>query len=163
MNSQFSLESVGKYRLTGEVLGKGNYSKVHLATDTETNRRVALKVIDLSNHKDSYIRRHYRREAILLEHAAHPNIIKFINAFELKSSFVMVLEVMPGTLRDFVQRCPNGRCEESYARVIFRQIASAVAYLHETGIVHRDIKLENVLYDRVLQVAKLAGNFFAYN
>lgn len=149
---------IGKYELTGETFGKGNYSKVHEAIDREKNIRVALKIVDLSNSKDSYIKRHYKREAILLDKLKHPNIITLYGHMDLPDkNFVLVLEAMPENLCDFIRRQCNGRLEESLGRVLFRQMASAISFIHDMGVIHRDIKLENILYDRITQQIKLTG------
>lgn len=155
-NDQYKLERFGKYEL-GQRLGKGNYSKVYEAIDKEKNIRVALKIIDLSNAKDNYIKHHYKREATLLCNLKHPSIIKFYECLEGPQTFALALEVMPENLCDFVRRQGNGRVEECLARIIFQQIASAISFIHANRIVHRDVKLENILYEPLLQRAKLTG------
>lgn len=162
INGQYKLERFGNYEL-GQTLGKGNYSKVYEAIDKKKNVRVALKIVDLSNAKDSYIKRHYKREATLLSTLNHPHIITFYEFLEGPKTFAMALEAMPENLCDYVRRQRNGRMEECMARLVFQQIASAISFIHAKNIVHRDVKLENILYDRILQCAKLTGKIKSPN
>lgn len=156
-DQRYRVVKYGKYELTGMLLGKGNYSKVQEAVDSEKQSRVALKIVDLVNAKDNYIRQHYRREAELLRKLKHPNIIKLRDVIETTKWFVMVLDLMPESLCDFVRRQNRGRLEESMGRMIFRQMASGISYIHSQGVIHRDIKLENILYDKILQQVKITG------
>lgn len=158
LNGQrYKVVKYGKYELTGLLLGKGNYSKVKEAVDCEKQNRVALKIVDLVNAKDNYIRQNYKREACLLAKLKHPNIIRLRDVIETPSWYVMVLDLMPETLCDFIRRQHRGRLEESMGRMIFRQMASGISFIHSQGVVHRDIKLENILYDKILQQVKITG------
>ncbi len=156
--SDYKLVKFGKYELTGKSLGKGNYSSVREAYDKEQNNKVvALKIVDLANNTDNYVKRNYQREAVLLQKLKHTNLTFIFDVLESTKYFVMVLEIMPQNLYEYVRYHQNSRLEEFYARKIFKQIASAIAYIHDMGVVHRDVKLENILYDRSKECAKLTG------
>jgi len=75
----------------------------------------------------------------------HKNIIELHHAFAQEKTFCMIMECAPdGELLAFVEE--RGRLDEVSARNIFKQIASAISYCHSKGIVHRDLKMENVLF-----------------
>lgn len=156
-NGQQQLVGFGKYNLTGRTLGKGNYSSVREAIDTSRNLRVALKIIDLVNARDTYIRQNYKREALILAQLKHPNIITLKEVLESSKHFVLVLELVPENLCDYVREYKRGRLEECMARIYFRQLAAGISFIHEQGIIHRDVKLENILIDRLRQRVKITG------
>ncbi|XP_070492221.1 uncharacterized protein [Chironomus tepperi] len=93
------------------------------------------------------MKHHYKREGYFLSQLNHEYIIKLFDVQETVNKFILVLELIPENLCDFVRNYKRGKLEESLARELFRQITSAVAYIHEKGIIHRDIKLENILID----------------
>ncbi|KAF5888651.1 NUAK family SNF1-like kinase 2, partial [Clarias magur] len=116
-----------------ETLGKGTYGKV------------AIKSIKKENIKDEQDLTHIRREIEIMSSLNHPYIITIYEVFENKDKIVIVMEyASKGDLFDYIS---GRRVSEREARHIFRQIVSAVHYCHRNGIVHRDLKLENILLD----------------
>ncbi|KAG5681412.1 hypothetical protein PVAND_010850 [Polypedilum vanderplanki] len=145
----------GKYQLTGKKFGEGSFSKVREAHDTEKKMTVALKITDTKNLSNDYIERSCMREAQILAKINHFNIVKMFDCFKASSRYVLVLEVVPINLCDFIEQQHNSRLKEVTCRSIFRQIVAATAYLHKKDIIHRDIKLENILLDPKTFIAKL--------
>ncbi|KAL7034417.1 hypothetical protein ACKWTF_007957 [Chironomus riparius] len=141
------------YQFTGRILGKGNYSIVREAIGKNTKKKCALKIVNIET--DNYMKQHYRREGFFLSQFNHPNIIRLLDLYETGRNFILTLELIPENLCDYVRNYKRGKLEESLARVLFRQITSAVAYIHEKGIIHRDIKLENILIDTNQLIVKL--------
>uniref|UniRef100_A0A3Q4HTM5 non-specific serine/threonine protein kinase n=1 Tax=Neolamprologus brichardi TaxID=32507 RepID=A0A3Q4HTM5_NEOBR len=132
-----------------ETLGKGTYGKVKKAVE-----RVAIKSIRKERITDDLDRIHIQREIEITSSLRHPNIIRFHEVFESRDKIVIVMEYASrGELYDYIQE--RRRLPETEARSIFRQITSAVHYSHKNGVVHRDLKLENILLDQDLNV-KLA-------
>lgn len=152
---RLALAAIGNYKLTGRKLGSGSFAKVYEAKHSVLDKTVALKTLNISEMKDGYMKKHYKREAALLAQLNHPAIVTLFEVMETKNHFCIALEYGGVNLCDFVRNQQRSRLDEVTARNISRQLASAVAHMHEQGIVHRDIKLENVLVDSTSKKVKL--------
>ncbi|XP_070758795.1 NUAK family SNF1-like kinase 2 [Enoplosus armatus] len=128
-----------------ETLGKGTYGKVKKAKE-RSGRLVAIKSIRKEKIKDEQDLVHIRREIEIMSSLCHPHIITIYEVFENKDKIVIVMEYASrGDLYDYI--CDKRNISEREARHFFRQIVSAVHYCHQNRIVHRDLKLENILLD----------------
>ncbi|KAL2090540.1 hypothetical protein ACEWY4_012803 [Coilia grayii] len=128
-----------------ETLGKGTYGKVKKAIE-RSGRLVAIKSIRKDKIKDEQDLVHIRREIEIMSSLSHPHIITIYEVFENKDKIVIVMEYASrGDLYDYLSQ--RQTVPEAEARHLFRQIVSAVHYCHRNGIVHRDLKLENILLD----------------
>ncbi|XP_059530889.1 NUAK family SNF1-like kinase 2 isoform X1 [Myotis daubentonii] len=128
-----------------ETLGKGTYGKVKKAREG-SGRLVAIKLIRKDKIKDEQDLKHIRREIEIMSSLNHPHIIAIHEVFENSSKIVIVMEYASrGDLYDYISE--RQRLSEREARHFFRQIVSAVHYCHQNGVVHRDLKLENILLD----------------
>ncbi|NP_001121499.1 NUAK family SNF1-like kinase 2 [Xenopus tropicalis] len=128
-----------------ETLGKGTYGRVKRARDSQ-GREVAIKSIRKDRIKDEQDMLHIRRETEIMSSLCHPHIISIYEVFENSSKIVIVMEyASQGDLYDYISE--RQRLSDHEARRFFRQIVSAVQYCHANGIVHRDLKLENILLD----------------
>ena len=125
------------------MIGKGAIGEVYKALDTETAQTVAIKQIDLysiSNENISSI----EGEINLLKNLDHPNIVKYIECIRTKSHINLVLEyVENGSLHQMVKQ--SGKMGEHLVFIFVKQILEGLAYLHNQGIIHRDIKGANLL------------------
>ncbi|KAK7131954.1 hypothetical protein R3I93_018497 [Phoxinus phoxinus] len=137
-----------------ETLGTGTYGKVKRAVARQCGKTVAIKSIRKERLRDDLDRAHIQREIEITASLTHPNIIRLYEVFESGERIVMVMEYASGgELYEYIQE--KQRLSEDEARHFFGQITSAVHYCHKNGVVHRDLKLENVLLDKDLNV-KLA-------
>ncbi len=136
-------EPIPGYKMI-EVLGKGGTGVVFAVEDQETGERRALKML-YPKHLDepSYVKR-FRREGRLLEKFDHPNIVKGYDHGNHEHLFYQVLELIDGTsIHNHILE--HGAMDEEVALDIILQVADALRYLQGQGIVHRDIKPDNVM------------------
>ncbi|KAJ1924765.1 hypothetical protein IWQ60_004995 [Tieghemiomyces parasiticus] len=134
------------YRLT-KSLGRGTFSKVYLGVNKLTDEHVALKFIKNrpGNKSDKHEIR-VQREINILTLIQHPNIISIKKRADTANNTILVMEyAQGGELLSYIRQ--KGRLQESDARNFFRQIVSAIDYCHKNCILHRDLKLENVMLD----------------
>ncbi|XP_067928590.1 phosphorylase b kinase gamma catalytic chain, liver/testis isoform-like [Watersipora subatra] len=131
-----------------EILGRGLCSVVRKCVEKTTKTPYAVKIIDLTR-KDN-LQATEQREAgyneirLLKQCSDHPYIITLHEAFETPAFLFLVFELCPnGELFDLLTQ--KVRLSEKRARVIMRQLLESIAFLHSKGIMHRDIKCENIL------------------
>lgn len=147
----------GKYQLTGKTLGEGSFAKVKEAIDCNKRRRVALKIMDLTQIESEYIKKCCFREANILAKLDHPNVIRMLDCFKTTRHYVIVMEIMPTNLCQYIENPKICPFKEYKCRIVLRQIAKALSYLHSKHIVHRDVKLDNILIEPLTYKAKLTG------
>lgn len=151
---------IGHYIL-GKTLGEGCFGPVKLATHRFSNEQVAIKT--LRKKQFVALKMPYPpREVSLLKKLRHPNICQLYDIITLHDRILLMTEYCSGgELFDYLEEL--NYFPEPEARRLFRQMISAVEYMHRKGIVHRDLKLENCLLDdqRNIKIIDLGlGNFF---
>ncbi|XP_022281317.1 maternal embryonic leucine zipper kinase isoform X5 [Canis lupus familiaris] len=133
-----------KYYELYETIGTGGFAKVKLACHILTGEMVAIKIMD-KNALGSDLPR-IKTEIEALKNLRHQHICQLYHVLETANKIFMVLEYCPGgELFDYI--ISQDRLSEEETRVVFRQILSAVAYVHSQGYAHRDLKPENLLFD----------------
>lgn len=156
--SALELTTVGNYKILSEI-GSGAFGQVYLGYHKLIRCKVCLKKgnrnISLTNtqngaasaNNDNLMREFY----YLREFRQHPHITKLYEIIFTESSVYMILEYYPsGDLFEYVTK--NGHLSVDESLRLFTQVVGAVYYLHKSGCCHRDLKLENVLLDKHMNV-----------
>ncbi|GES89186.1 kinase-like domain-containing protein [Rhizophagus clarus] len=140
-------ELIGHYAIL-ETIGAGAFSEVKLAVDLNGCRNVAMKMIATKGIEDSErLRNSILREVEILKYIDHPNIVKLLDTVETSTHYCLILEyVSGGELFDYVNDHYEDSSEDE-SKLVFIQLVNILEYLHENNIVHRDLKLENILID----------------
>jgi len=136
------------YRIT-EKIGEGGFGTVHLATNRETHVQYAVKFMDMTQtlHSAEDVNSIYK-ESNSIKKLRHKNIVELYHAFVEGKQLIMIMELAKGgELMHYVR--DKGNLNEKEARKILIQIVNALQYCHSNGVVHRDLKLENVMFKDV--------------
>ena len=134
---------INQYKIESTI-GQGTYGKVKLATHIATNEQVAIKFVE----KNRLIRvndtERIQLEMKIISELNHPNILKAFEIFEDETYFYIVMErPTKGDLFNYI--CKKKRLTLAEATYMFYQIVNGIDYLHRKGIVHRDMKPENIM------------------
>eukprot|EP00698_Gefionella_okellyi_P024813 TRINITY_DN8855_c0_g1_i1.p1 TRINITY_DN8855_c0_g1~~TRINITY_DN8855_c0_g1_i1.p1 ORF type:complete len:951 (+),score=286.04 TRINITY_DN8855_c0_g1_i1:50-2902(+) len=142
MQSGKGTRVIDKYQV-GEPIGKGGFGHVFKAIHIESGETVAIKSISLENIPKDQLGA-IMMEIELLQKLQHKNIVKYITFFKTKEFFHIVLEyVENGSLTSIIKKM--GTFPESLVVRYIAQVLEGLVYLHEQGVIHRDIKGANIL------------------
>ena len=145
MSTLVGMQLNGRYRLDAQI-GAGGMSTVYRAFDAMLERQVAIKLMHREIASDSDQLERFRREARSVAQLSHPHIVGVIDAGEDDGRPYIVFEYVEGeTLKDRIRRMGRLPIDEAVAYAI--EIARALGAAHARGIVHRDVKPQNVLID----------------
>lgn len=136
---------VGNYMIA-EKLGEGGFGAVMKGVHTETGEAVAVKFIPKKSFRQLSDLQRVFTEIQALRNLRHPNIIRILDVADNPESICFIMEYAGGgELRGYVEK--HKFLSEDESREFFKQIVRAVHYIHSKKIIHRDLKLENILLD----------------
>lgn len=131
---------------SNKLLGRGAFGKVNLALHVGTGRFVALKSFNKSKFNNDNSKEKVKAEWQMLRNLNHLNVLKMFEKFETSKYIIIVLEyVAAGDLLSYIKK--RNKLTEKVAKYIFKQIIEGLEYIHSKDIIHRDIKLDNILID----------------
>ncbi len=137
------MEFIGKYKISGEI-GKGGMGAIYKAQHPTLKETVVVKKLTIQN-KEMVER--FRREAKIQMKIVHPSIVQVYDHFEEKGFHYIVMEYVDGiTLEKLISQ--KKKLSNVAAMLIFSEVAKALAYAHQMGVIHRDIKPANILISK---------------
>jgi serine/threonine-protein kinase len=140
-------QALGAEFSVGDLLGEGGFAAVFRVRDTAGRRDVAVKVLDLGLTPSPALAERFVREARTVAQLEHPHIVPIIKVGGYKNEVLyIIMECVDGpSLRQLLES--RRRLSVGDAASIARQVADALAHAHERGVVHRDVKPDNILLD----------------
>jgi len=132
---------IGHYTILGSI-GRGGMGLVYLARDTRLDRQVAIKCLRTELIEPHY-RERFKREALLLAKLNHPNIVQIYDYLETGEQLALVMEYVDG--QNLQQHLREHIVSHAQRMQWLAQIAQGLAIAHDAGIIHRDLKAENIL------------------
>ena len=145
MSDEYPTSNLHFYKF-GRIIGKGAFGKVNIGLHILTGRIVAIKSFNKTTFKDEKYRTKIMNEIELMKNLKHFSVVRILDVFETEKYILLVMEnVLGGDLLTFIKK--RTKLPEKTARFIFKQLLQSLKYIHSKNIVHRDIKLDNILID----------------
>jgi len=142
-HGKFPMTTTMFYRI-GRLLGKGAFGKVSLGMHRLTGKLIAIKCINKQYLTDEASKQKVMKEFSILKNLRHPNIIRLYESFESTKHILTVIELCTGgDLLNFVRQ--RKRLDEKLAKFVFKKLILGLDHCHSKGVLHRDIKLDNIL------------------
>ncbi|MDD2920739.1 MAG: serine/threonine-protein kinase [Anaerolineales bacterium] len=155
-------KNVGRYKIISE-LGRGGMGTVYRALDPRSHREVAVKVLPREMLHDLTFRARFEREIKNLVGLEHPNIVTVYDVGDEDGQPYFVMRYMKGG--SLTDRIKAGKLSLQETAVVIEKVAKGLAYAHKKGLIHRDLKPDNILFDGEnipyisdFGIAKLSGS-----
>ena len=130
-----------------KLLGKGSFGEVYLTSKGYDPKLLATKRIDLKSNKSKNMIKYLNYEISIMKELDHPNIIKLIEFIRSQNHIYVVMEYCNGGMLSDCLKKYGGTFPIKIIQYIMRQVVDALKYIHSKNIIHRDIKLDNILVD----------------
>ena len=143
-NQKYPKSNINFY-LYGRQIGHGAFGQVNIALHIGSGRLVAIKIFAKKNLKNTRAKQKIKNEIEMLSQFHHPFINQILDNFETDTHIFIVMEYVCGDLLGFIRK--RGKLSESVSKLIFKQLIEGLKYIHKKNVVHRDIKLDNILID----------------
>ena len=142
------MRHIGDYTLI-KVLGKGSFGEVYLSERKDRKELFAIKKIDRSWADDPNNKKYFESELYLLKTLNHPNILKFVDKLTTENHYYVITEYINGEelsncLKKYIEKYKMAFPEE-IVQYLMRQIIDSLHYIHKRKIIHRDLKLDNIM------------------
>ena len=142
------MRHIGDYTLI-KVLGKGGFGEVYLSQRKDRKELFAIKKIDRSFADDPKHKKYFESELYLLKTLNHPNIVKFVDKQTTENHYYIIMEYINGgglsnCLKKYIEKYKMAFPEE-IVQYLMRQIINTLHYIHKQKIIHRDLKLDNIM------------------
>lgn len=145
-------KKIDNYHL-GIEIGHGSYAVVRSGTNKTTGQKIAIKVYEKYKLISSQRKNCVNREIKILQKFDHPNIVKLHEVIDTSRQLFLIMELVRGkSLLDYVRSKSGRKLEEPDCARLFKQIVEGINYCHTRNVAHRDIKMDNILLDEMLNV-----------
>ena len=144
MPERYLGQTLGKYRIDA-IIGSGGFAWVYKAWDPELEIPVALKILKPQYAGDPLFEQRFRREASTAARLRHPNIVKIYTVGREDEAVYFAMDFLPQGLADRLNVMTT--LPESMLIRMAIDVASALGFAHREGVIHRDIKTDNILFD----------------
>mmetsp|Transcript_23784 Transcript_23784/g.47664 ORF Transcript_23784/g.47664 Transcript_23784/m.47664 type:complete len:854 (+) Transcript_23784:275-2836(+) len=142
--------TVHKY-LRGKLLGKGGFAKVYKVTSLDTNKEYAVKIVPKANLVKTRARQKLQTEIKIHRTMKHANICEYKHYFEDKTNCYILLELCHNqSINEMIKR--RKKMTEEETRYFMAQIIEAVSFMHESNVIHRDLKLGNLFLNKNMNI-----------
>ncbi len=135
---------IGNYKIIG-LIGEGGMGKIYKAIDPRSKKTIIIKELLISSK--TTITKRFQREASIMATFSHPNIVKVFKHFNINNTYYIAMEYVDGlSLGELIKK--RKIIPPMVSMLIFYQICKGLKYAHDKGVIHRDIKPDNVLISR---------------
>ena len=129
----------------GRILGKGAFGKVNIALHIATGKLVAIKSFNKKKLLTKHSKQKIKIEIEALSKLQSPFSTRIYDTFQTDTHILIVMEYIVADLLSFMRK--RGKLTEKFCKIIFKQLIKGIKHIHNKNIVHRDIKLDNILLD----------------
>lgn len=144
-------DKISRTYIKGKCIGKGGFAKCYEFTNLESGRLMAAKIIPKENIKKKRQKQKLDSEIKIHKSLRHPNVVRFEHVFEDNENIYILLELCKNeTLNEFLKR--RKRLTEFEVRFYLKQMASALSYIQDQLVIHRDLKLGNLFLSDKLEI-----------